>query len=204
MFTGIVEEVGSVRSVAPGRLEIACRQVVVDAAVGDSISVNGCCLTVVGRDDDGFATDVMGETLERTALGDLGVGDPVNLERALRADGRLGGHLVQGHVDGVGEVLALDARGSTFVMTCALPHSLARYVVEKGSVCVDGTSLTVMAVRDADRGADGPGTGQFDVGLIPHTLAATVHGRRQVGDRVNLEVDVVAKYVERMLNATRS
>lgn len=194
MFTGIVEEVGAV-----GRLDlagqgaaltIACAVVVADARPGDSISVNGCCLTATGVSADGFTADLMGETLVRTALGTLHAGDPVNLERALRADGRLGGHLVHGHVDAVAEVVAVEPLGQWTVMTFTVPDRVAPYLAEKGSIAVDGTSLTVMAV-DA---------GTFQVGLIPHTLASTVLGRRRVGDLVNLEADVVAKYVQRMLH----
>jgi riboflavin synthase len=210
MFTGIVEELGTVAAVQrrPGGavLAVACESVVADARVGDSISVNGVCLTVTtltltplasappapggeGPPPRGFTADLMGETLDRTALGGLAPGTPVNLERALRADSRLGGHLVQGHVDGVTEVLAVEAHPSWTTMRFRLPPALSPYLVEKGSITVDGTSLTVLAV-DATT---------FAVGLIPHTLAVTVLGSRRPGDRVNLEVDVVAKYVERML-----
>ena len=196
MFTGIVEELGTVvaldRHRGGARLAIGCETVVADARVGDSINVNGVCLTVTSLgagEGKGFTADLMGETLDRSGLGDLAPGAAVNLERALRADARLGGHLVQGHVDGVGEVLAVEPQDSWTTMRFRLPEPLARYVVEKGSVTVDGTSLTVTAVDDTT----------FAVGLIPHTLAVTVLGRRAVGDRVNLEVDIVAKYVERML-----
>lgn len=196
MFTGIVEEVGAVRSVER-RTEGAV--LAVDAATvlegtrdGDSVSVNGVCLTVTARYAGGFTVELMGETLDRTGLGDLVPGAPVNLERALRADGRLGGHMVQGHVDAVSEVLAVEPRADWTVLRIALPPALARYVVEKGSISVDGTSLTVMTVGD----------GTFAVGLIPHTLAATTFGSRRAGDRVNLEVDIIAKYVERMLATT--
>lgn len=189
MFTGLVEEVGTVGTISSGRLVVSCRSILDDLAVGDSVSVNGACLTATVVNADGFVTDVMGETLTRTALGDLEPGSPVNLERALRADARLGGHFVQGHVDAVAEILALDRRPQWTVMTISLPESLAAYVVEKGSITVEGTSLTVMAVAD----------GAFSVGLIPHTLTVTVLGRRQVGGRVNLEADVIAKYVQRLL-----
>ena len=208
MFTGIVEEIGTVRSVGTGgdsaRLAVDCAVVVADAAVGDSISVSGCCLTVTDRTDDGFVADLMGETLARTALGDLQAGDAVNLERSLRADGRLGGHLVQGHVDAVATVIEVSdepgasgaqapGRAGWTMMRFALPASIAPLVAEKGSIAVDGTSLTVLAVDDRS----------FAVGLIPHTLDVTVLGRRRVGDRVNVEADVVAKHVARLLNATR-
>jgi riboflavin synthase len=194
MFTGIVEEVGTVAAVdrRPGGalLRVDCHAVLADLEVGASISVNGVCLTattvVAAR---GFSADLMGETLERSGLGSLAPGDPVNLERALPANGRLGGHLVQGHVDGVGTVLAIDSGPEWTQLRVSLPASIAPYVVEKGSIAVDGTSLTVMVVDDEG----------FSVGLVPHTLAVTVLGRREVGDHVNLEVDVIAKYVERML-----
>jgi len=194
VFTGIVEELGTVRAVerggGHGAIEIACREVVTDTAVGDSVSVNGVCLTAVRVDADGFRAEVMGETLARTALAGLDAGSPVNLERAMRADGRFGGHIVQGHVDGVGEVLAIEPQEGWTTMTVAIPAALAPYVVEKGSITVDGTSLTVAGVTG----------GGFTVGLIPHTLAVTVLGSRRVGDRVNLEADVIAKYVERLLD----
>jgi riboflavin synthase len=194
MFTGIVEETGTVRALRPGgvaRLEITCSRVLEGTAVGDSISVNGCCLTVTEHLEGAFATEMMGETLARTSLGSLAPGSPVNLERALHAGSRLGGHMVQGHVDGVGEVQAVEEPDHWTVMRFTLPAALERYVVEKGSITVDGASLTVMAVA----------AGTFDVGLIPHTLAVTVLGRRRPGDLVNLEVDIVAKYVERLLAA---
>lgn len=193
MFTGIVEELGRVQriDVADGSaaLGVIADTVVTDTQVGDSISVNGCCLTVTEVSNDGFTVDVMGETLDRTGVGQLAPGDPVNLERALRADGRLGGHIVQGHVDATATVTAVDDKGEWTVMAFTLPPTLAAYVVEKGSITVDGTSLTVMGVDD-----DG-----FHVGLIPHTLAVTVLGSRRVGDTVNLEADVIAKYVERLV-----
>jgi riboflavin synthase len=194
VFTGIVEELGTVtaveRTAGGGALTVACSIVVADARVGDSINVNGCCLTITRLESPpGFRCDLMGETVSRTALGALTPGEPVNLERALRADSRLGGHLVQGHVDEVGEVVALEAQEQWTTMTVSLPAALAPYVVEKGSITIDGTSLTVTAV----------GQGAFSVGLIPHTLAVTVLGRRRVGEAVNLEVDVIAKYVERLL-----
>jgi riboflavin synthase len=207
MFTGIVEELGAVvaidhRDGGITELRIAAADVTADARVGDSISVNGCCLTVTTLHDGsdgpaGFSTEMMGETLARTALGSLGPRDGVNLEPALRADARLGGHLVQGHVDAVTEVVAVEPQDAPAgqpawtIMRFALPTDLSPYIVEKGSITVDGTSLTVMGVDDRC----------FAVGLIPHTLAVTVLGSRAVGDRVNLEVDIIAKYVERMLRA---
>jgi riboflavin synthase len=194
MFTGIVEELGSVRAVTAreggARLELHATQVITDAAIGDSIAVNGCCLTVVELGDDWWAADAQIETLDRTTLGALLPGDPVNLERPLRLGDRLGGHLVLGHVDGVGEVTAVDPLpdGSTRV-TVRAPSALARYLVEKGSVTVDGASLTITTVDGAD----------FGVALIPHTLAVTTLGVRRPGDRVNLEADMIAKHVERLL-----
>jgi riboflavin synthase len=194
MFTGIVEEVGTIRGLRSDNgntvLDIDCTLVVSDAALGDSISVNGCCLTVTTLPDSGgFTADLMGETLQRTSLGALTQGSAVNLERALRADGRLGGHLVQGHVDGVGTVTAVEPMESWTVLRIAVPEHLRRYVVEKGSITVDGTSLTVMETTND----------QLAVGLIPHTLSATSLRDRRAGDIVNLEVDVIAKYVEKML-----
>ena len=194
MFTGIVEELGSVRAFTPAeggtRLEISCSTVLGDAQVGSSIAVNGCCLTAVALDDGWWAADAQRETLDRTTLGGLQPGDPVNLERPVRLADRLGGHLVQGHVDAVGSVSARypEPDGSTR-LTVRAPEALLRYVVEKGSVTVDGVSLTVANVDDQG----------FTVALIPHTLAVTTLGTRQPGDGVNLEVDVLAKYVERLM-----
>jgi riboflavin synthase len=198
MFTGIVEEIGHVLAIdvhdGHARLHLGCEQVVGDAALGDSISVSGCCLTVTtlphAGDGGGFTADLMAETLRATALGDLEVGAAVNLERAMRADTRFGGHLVQGHVDGVGTVVDRDERPGTVFLTFEAPDEVARYLVPKGSVTVDGVSLTVVDV---------PAPGRFRVGLIPHTLEVTTFGDRQPGDRVNLEADVIAKYVERLL-----
>lgn len=194
MFTGIVEELGHVRDVhhreGGARIEIDATTVLGDAAVGDSIAVNGCCVTVVEVADGWWAADAVIETLERTALGALETGDPVNLERAVRLTDRLGGHLVQGHVDAVGHVAARTPLpdGSTR-FTFAAPPDLLRYVVEKGSIAVDGISLTATSVDDK----------QFEVAVIPHTLAVTTLGHKHEGAPVNLEIDLVAKYVERLL-----
>jgi riboflavin synthase len=190
MFTGIVEERGVVREVGGSRLAVGCRTVTSDAEVGASVSVNGVCLTVVERSEAHLAFDVSDETLRRTSFARLSEGDPVNLERPLTLASRLGGHLVQGHVDGVGEVVevAPGTDGSAWV-TIHAPKDLRRYLVEKGSVCVDGVSLTVAAL-DGDT---------FAVALIPHTLAATTLGSARPNDPVNLEVDVIAKYVEALL-----
>ncbi|MCP3990619.1 MAG: riboflavin synthase [Actinomycetia bacterium] len=186
MFTGIVEELGSVRALEGARLELSCRQVLTDIEMGASIAVNGCCLTVVdwNNDDGWFAADVTEESFARTQLGDLGPGDPVNLERPVRLQDRLGGHLVQGHVDAVGVIVeaAPDLR-------VKVDQGLNRYLVEKGSVTVDGVSLTVV-----DPAPDG-----FTVALIPHTCDVTTLGAKGPGDRVNIEVDMMAKYAEKLL-----
>jgi len=199
MFTGIVEAVGTVAEVtsgpAGGRLTVA-HAMAARLQVGESVSVNGCCVTVTERSADRFAADLMGETLDRTTLGRLEAGAPVNLERALAADGRLGGHLVQGHVDGVGTVDGVTPHEAWTVLAVATDARLAPYLVEKGSVAVDGTSLTVMGVRPVEGGHV-----VFEVGLIPHTLEVTVLGVRRPGDVVNLETDVIAKYVERLVTA---
>jgi len=194
MFTGIVEELGEVvylTDAGGDSAVIAVRGPVVtsDARHGDSISVNGVCLTVIDNVDGVFTADVMGESLRRSSLGVLTAGSQVNLERAATVGSRLGGHLVQGHVDGVGRIVAREPADEWEVLRFSLPRELSRYVVEKGSITVDGVSLTVMAVS-ADT---------FDVGLIPTTLKLTVLGAKSVGDPVNLEVDVIAKYVEKML-----
>jgi riboflavin synthase len=187
MFTGIVEERGEVRSLEGARLVVACRVVPRDAPVGASVAVNGACLTVVHNPGDAVAFDITDETLARTALGDLRPGSRVNLERPVTLASRLGGHLVQGHVDGVGEVAGIEDDGAT--LTVRVPPELSRYVVEKGSIAVDGVSLTVAAIVE----------GGVRIALIPHTLAATTLGAIRRGDRVNLEVDVIAKYVERLM-----
>jgi riboflavin synthase len=207
VFTGIVEEVGTVAvredQGDAAQLRIRAHRVLEDVALGDSISVNGVCLTVTAVEPDGsgggvWSTDVMGETLRRSSLGALADGSPVNLERAVTAHTRLGGHMVQGHVDGVGRVLARTPSEHWEVVRLALPGELARYVVEKGSITVDGVSLTVSAVSPADDPEP-----WFEVSLIPTTLRETTLGGRAPGDPVNLEVDVIAKYVERLLGARR-
>ncbi|HEU5031690.1 MAG TPA: riboflavin synthase [Spirillospora sp.] len=193
MFTGIVEELGEIVAVeAEGDsavLTIRGPLVTEDAVHGASIAVNGVCLTVVDVKDGTFTADAMKETLDRSSLGALEPGSKVNLERPVRLSDRLGGHLVQGHVDGVGTILSREPGERWDVVTVSLPGELARYVVGKGSITVDGISLTVV-----EAGAD-----RFSVALIPATLALTTLGRKKPGDPVNLEVDVVAKYVERML-----
>jgi riboflavin synthase len=203
MFTGIVEELGHVVALEPGeasaRLTVAGPLVTSDAVHGASIAVNGVCLTVVEHGDGQFTVDVMAETLDRSSLGDLGVGDRVNLERAMSATSRFGGHIVQGHVDGTAEILSRTPGDRWEVVRLSLPDALSRYVVEKGSITVDGVSLTVSAL---DVSAAGGAT--FSVSLIPTTLALTTLGHKAVGDPVNLEIDVLAKYVERLITSKES
>jgi riboflavin synthase len=194
MFTGIVEELGEVIALTDRgesvRLTVRGPLVLEGTRRGDSVAVNGVCLTVVDADGETFTADVMRETLDRSALGALTAGSPVNLERPMRLDGRLGGHLVQGHVDGTGRIEQRTASEHWEVVRISLPPDLERYVVHKGSITVDGVSLTVASVAP----------GELTVSLIPTTLAMTTLGRKGVGDPVNLEVDVVAKYVERLLS----
>lgn len=194
MFTGIVEELGTVRALEGGRLVVECRTVVRDSAVGDSISVNGTCLTVVERGESCLGFDLSEETLVRTGLHRLRPGDGVNLERPVTLLTRLGGHLVQGHVDGVAEVVALEPAGEGATLVVRIPPELERYVVEKGSITLDGVSLTVARLGES---------GEVGIALIPHTLAATTLGSASPGEPVNLEVDVIAKYVERLQHVER-
>jgi riboflavin synthase len=208
VFTGIVEEVGTLvlreEQEDSAVLRIRAERVLDGVALGDSIAVNGVCLTVTGIEPDGsdgagvWSTDVMAETLSRSSLGIVAQGQPVNLERAVTPHTRLGGHLMQGHVDGVGHILARSPHEHWEVVRIALPAALARYVVEKGSVAVDGVSLTVSAVSAVDIPEP-----WFEVSLIPTTLRETTLGARAPGEPVNLEVDVIAKYVERLLGASR-
>jgi riboflavin synthase len=196
MFTGIVEETGTIQAIdvhddEAMTLTISCSAVMPGAAAGDSIAVSGVCLTVVALADGAFTADVMKQTLDHTALGSRRVGDRVNLERAARVDSRLGGHIVQGHVDGVGTVVAVSPAAHWTVLAISPPIHLLRYLVAQGSITVDGVSLTVASLDD--------GAGEFTVSLIPTTLGATTLGSLDVGDHVNLEVDVLAKYVERLL-----
>jgi len=200
VFTGIVEAVGTIAALEPRGSQVGvvveARAVVEGVRIGDSIAVNGACLTVTKIDAAAgrLEFDAVRETLERTSLGDQRVGARVNLERAMRADGRLDGHIVQGHVDGTGRVADLARDGDDVRVAVECGPEIARYLVPKGSVAIDGVSLTVVGVSDAG----------FDVALIPHTLAATNLGDRRLGDRVNLEADVLGKYVVRYLERTRS
>lgn len=194
MFTGIVERMGTVaaadRSEGGMRVEIGAEDL--GLRIGDSIAVNGVCLTAVETHSHGFAADLVLETLARTNLGELEPGSGVNLERPMRADGRFDGHIVQGHVDGIGIVLGVDREGDGKRISIQVPPGLSKYVAEKGSIAVDGVSLTVAATNDDE----------FEIALIPHTLIATTLGGRAPGSRVNLEVDVIAKYVERMMSGS--
>ena len=193
MFTGIIEELGTVERVTRGRvsaiLAIRAEAILSDLKIGDSVAVNGVCLTATSLTGHGFTADVMHETLDRSSLAGLGPGSPVNLERAMAADGRFGGHIVAGHVDGVGTIAAIEQDDNAIWFTITAPEQVLRYVVEKGSIAIDGISLTVARV-EPDR---------FAVSVIPHTAAVTLLGRRRTGDRVNLESDIIGKYVERLL-----
>ncbi|MFZ5626594.1 MAG: riboflavin synthase [Bacillota bacterium] len=193
MFTGIVEELGEVRALNRGarsaRIKIAARTVLEGTRLGDSIAVNGTCLTVTELGPDWFMADVMAETLDRTNLGELGPGSRVNLERALTLNTRLGGHLVSGHVDGVGTIIAQERVDIALLTTISAPAGVLRYIIEKGSIAVDGISLTVVSLMDNG----------FQVSLIPETVKRTTLGFKKVGDRVNLEGDIIGKYIERLL-----
>ncbi len=192
MFTGLVEEVGRVVSVEEGemfRLRVCAGRVIEGTRIGDSVSLNGVCLTVSEMDDGTLTFYAMPETLRRTALGGLVEGSPVNLERAMSPASRFGGHIVQGHVDGVGQVVGVGPEGGAEIWEFDAPEGVLRYTVEKGSICVDGISLTVVSVLDSS----------FTVSILPQTRANTNLGELEVGDRVNLEADVIGKYVERLL-----
>lgn len=189
MFTGIVEEVGRVKAMSDGVLQIAASKVLSDVSCGDSIAVNGICLTVTEFDRQCFSADVMPETVRRTSLAELKIGSPVNLERALTPSGRMGGHIVSGHIDGTGRILSLKEDKNAVLMKIAAADDILRYIVEKGSVALDGISLTVAAVTDRD----------FTVSLIPHTRQVTNLGSKREGSVINIENDIIGKYVEKML-----
>lgn len=202
MFTGIVEELGEIvaceQLTDAARLSIRGKLVTSDAGHGDSIAVNGVCLTVVDVIDEVFTVDVMGETLRRSSIGGLGAGDRVNLERAAAVNSRLGGHIVQGHVDGTGTILSRTPSGNWEVVRISLPDAIAKYVVEKGSITVNGVSLTVSALGRSETAAADGARDWFEISLIPTTLSLTDLGASTPGAVVNLEVDVIAKYVERL------
>ena len=193
MFTGIVEELGTIRAVRRGAasavMSIGAAEVLSDLKIGDSVAVNGVCLTVTSLDDGGFTADVMHETLGRSSLGALAPGGRVNLERAMPANGRFGGHIVSGHIDGTGKVASVRPDDNALWYTIYAAPELLRCIVEKGSITIDGISLTVAAVDDTS----------FSVSLIPHTAAVTTLGKKRAGDTVNLETDIIGKYVEKLL-----
>ncbi len=193
MFTGIVEELGTVRRVLPGaragKIVIGARKVLEDVHIGDSIAVNGVCLTVVAATSDEFTADVMPETLRKSGLGTLKAGDPVDLERAMAANGRFGGHIVSGHIDGVGRIVETRPEENAVVVTISAPPEILALIVEKGSIAIDGISLTVASLSHTT----------FSVSLIPHTAAQTVLLKKRAGDVVNLENDIVGKYVQKLL-----
>ncbi|WP_018337317.1 riboflavin synthase [Butyricimonas synergistica] len=193
MFTGIIEEIGTIKGIKRGNrsvvLEVKAKKVLEDLKVGDSIATNGVCLTVTSFSGGSFCADVMPETMQRSNLGGLHAGDPVNLERALSLNGRLGGHIVSGHVDGMGKIVGREKDENAIWVTIATSADLLRYIVEKGSITIDGISLTVVAVTDSG----------FTVSIIPHTQDETTLVKKQVGDDVNLENDVIAKYVEKLM-----
>jgi riboflavin synthase len=198
MFTGIVSELGVVSEIVSendaANLRVFAPSIALSLDVGDSVAVNGVCLTAVEVDKDSFVVHAVHETITRTSLSQLSDGGHVNLERPMAAGGRFDGHIVQGHVDAVGTILSLDVEGTSSRVRVEIPETIARYVVEKGSVCVDGTSLTVTSVSALDTSPC-----WFEIVLIPHTIAVTTFGEREPGDVVNVEVDVIAKYVERMM-----
>ena len=196
MFTGIVEEKGKVKSLnlsgKSGRISIEANTVLENTKIGDSIAVNGVCLTVTSLTASGFTADVMAETCRRSSLGNCRAGDVVNLERAMAAEGRFGGHIVSGHIDGTGTIESMIREENAILITISAAQNILRLIVEKGSICIDGISLTVVRVTEKD----------FTVSVIPHTLTCTNLGNKKKGDIINLENDVIAKYVERLLQGT--
>ena len=189
LFTGIIEEVGIIEYIRTGQIQVRAQKVLEDAQIGDSIATNGVCLTITAFTANGFTADVMAETLRRSNLGNLKLGSAVNLERAMRADGRFGGHMVSGHIDGTGQVIDKKDEGNAVWFTIQAEESLMRYIVEKGSIAIDGISLTVATVTDSS----------FQVLIIPHTQGETTLLFKKIGDMVNLETDMVPKYIERLL-----
>ena len=202
MFTGIVTELGAITSIVRGsgatELTVEAPRTAAEMAIGDSVALNGVCLTAVDVEPSTFSVEVVDESLSRTSLGELSRGDIVNLERPMAASSRFDGHIVQGHVDGIGTVVSIIQEGEASRMRIALSSDLSRFTVEKGSIAVDGTSLTVTAVSEM-----GASDAWFEIVLIPHTLAVTVLGQADVGSVVNLETDVIAKYLERMIGGAR-
>ena len=190
MFTGIIEEAGTFGSLTNGKIKINCAKILEDIKIGDSISTNGICLTVTSFDSKSFSADVMPETIRRTSLENLKSGDTVNLERALKLNDRLGGHIVSGHIDGVGTIKSMKSEGNAIIVTVKADRNLLRYIADKGSVALDGMSLTVVKAGDND----------FSVSLIPHTRDVTNFKYKKTGSLVNIETDILAKYLERLIN----
>ncbi|MBR1729938.1 MAG: riboflavin synthase [Selenomonadaceae bacterium] len=190
MFTGIIEEVGKFDSLINGSIKIRCEKILSDMKIGDSISTNGICLTVTTFDQKSFTADVMPETIRRTSLENLKSGDLVNLERALQINDRFGGHIVSGHIDGVGKILSMKSEGNAVIVNIEAEKKLLKYIVEKGSVALDGMSLTVVNVSDKN----------FSVSLIPHTRDVTNFKQKKISSLVNIETDLIAKYIERLMN----
>ena len=190
MFTGIIEETGTLIKIGGGNITIECSKILEDMQIGDSISTNGICLTVTKFDDKSFSADVMPETIRRTSLENLKSGDVINLERALRLCDRLGGHIISGHIDGVGTIKSMKPEGNAIIVTIKTEKDLLRYIAAKGSIALDGMSLTVVNVNDID----------FSVSLIPHTRDVTNFKYKKIGSLVNIEIDVLARYIERLMN----
>ena len=190
MFTGIIEETGTLIKIGGGNITIECRKILEDMKIGDSISTNGICLTVTKFDNKSFSADVMPETIRRTSLENLKSGDVINLERALRLCDRLGGHIISGHIDGVGTIKSMKPEGNAIIVTIKTEKDLLRYIAAKGSIALDGMSLTVVNVNDID----------FSVSLIPHTRDVTNFKYKKIGSPVNIEIDVLARYIERLMN----
>jgi riboflavin synthase len=194
MFTGIIEEVGVIKALLPGGLHIRAMKILEDVHLGDSIAVNGVCLTVTSFTDSSFTVDVMPETFRRSSLGNLSIGSTVNLERAMAANGRFGGHIVSGHIDGTGTIISSKKEGNAVWITIDAAPNLLRYIIEKGSITIDGISLTVAAITDQN----------FSVSIIPHTGQKTTLLGKRTGSLVNLECDLIGKYVEKLLQPTVS